>query len=77
MAVRGVLVSTFYEFFNGSTFNDNPISLTRDNKTCDMLLFDNMDGKSTFLELGQRQLLRGDALQAYKMMVGKNDTAAN
>ena len=55
-----------YEFFKGSKATDNPIKLTTNDVSCCSLLFDNLRGKEDFMRMGEMDLLKGEALEAYR-----------
>ena len=66
------LANTYqYEFLRNSKATDNPIKLTLDGKGCSMALLDSLDGKTSFMQLGAKNMLRGRALKEYEALAGK------
>ncbi len=62
-----------YDFYKDSNENKNPISLTLDDKTPSVLLFDSLDGKAKFMKMGRDGFLRGEALKAFKLLEAKSE----
>lgn len=61
---------TKYDFHGDSKATDAIINLTTD-KTCGVMLLNSLNGRDTFLRMGDMGFLAGRALQEYNMLTGK------